>query len=219
MEWKAILFDLDNTLLDRTSSFAGFTRDFIRIFLPHSTDDSKVLGTIIEMDQDGYKAKRELFAELLEVLPWKDKPELDELMSFYQREYVNNAVLMPRALHVLNHTKPKYKLGLITNGKTSIQYGKIDKLELRPLFDSIIVSEEAGVKKPSPDIFQMAVKQLGVRAEECLFIGDHPVNDIEGAALTGMNTIWMKVNQPWPDHLHVIPLHTIHKLEELLDIL
>lgn len=57
------------------------------------------------------------------------------------------------------------------------------------------------------------------KPEECIYIGDHPVNDIEGATRVGMQTIWMKVNQPWRDGLQATPLHTIENLGELLELL
>lgn len=65
----------------------------------------------------------------------------------------------------------------------------------------------------------MALNKLKLRPEECIYIGDHPVNDIEGAAKAGMETIWIKVNQPWREGLQAKPLYSIDKLNELLGIL
>ena len=45
----------------------------------------------------------------------------------------------------------------------------------------------------------MALERLQLSAEECVYIGDHPVNDIEGASKVGMKTIWIKANQPWKE--------------------
>lgn len=140
-------------------------------------------------------------------------------MDFYKTEYVKSAVLMNRAREVITHTRMKYKTGLITNGKNSIQYGKIDQLVIRNEFDLIIVSEEAGIKKPDPRIFEMALDKLLLKPEECIYIGDHPVNDIEGAAKIGMKTIWIKVNQPWNDRILAKPLYSIDHISELLELL
>jgi len=160
-----------------------------------------------------------LFSELLEELPWQVKPQLKELLDYYSTEYVKSAVLMEHAKEVVQYARKKYKTGLITNGKTSIQYGKIDRLGLRHDFDLIIVSEEAGCKKPDPEIFEMALEKLGLRAEQCVYIGDHPVNDIEGASRIGMKTIWMKANQPWKDGLTATPLYSIDRLSSLLELI
>jgi putative hydrolase of the HAD superfamily len=55
----------------------------------------------------------------------------------------------------------------------------------------------------------LALRKLELSPEQCIYIGDHPVNDIEGAAKIGMKTIWMKVNQPWKEGLTAKPLHCI----------
>lgn len=65
----------------------------------------------------------------------------------------------------------------------------------------------------------MAIERLGLRAEQCLYIGDHPINDIEGAAKAGMDTIWLEVNQPWKDEITIRPKHKIKHLSELVGIL
>ncbi|WP_371822902.1 HAD family hydrolase [Cohnella sp. LGH] len=178
-----------------------------------------IYETIIERDQDGYKDKNELFAELIDLLPWQARPRLEELMSFYGAEYVGNAIPMNRAREVVLELKKRYKTGLITNGKTAIQYGKIDRLGIRDDFDLILVSEEAGIKKPDPRIFELALERLRLQPEECVYVGDHPVNDMEGASQIGIGGIWMKVNQPWREELSARPLHTIRQLEELLTLL
>ncbi|MFD2332899.1 HAD family hydrolase [Cohnella sp. GCM10020058] len=216
---QAVLFDLDNTLLDRTRTFQNFTSSFVDTYFTHAQHKESIATRIIDLDQDGYKDKHLLFAELLEELPWLTKPELNELMDYYNVHYVKNALLMEHAAEIMSYVRQKYKLGLITNGRTTIQYGKIDRLEIRNLFDFILVSEEAGVKKPDNQIFKMASDKLGISPEQCLYIGDHPKNDIEGAGLAGMKTIWFEVNQPWREEITIIPEHRIKHLRELEAIL
>jgi putative hydrolase of the HAD superfamily len=216
---KAVIFDLDNTILNRTSTFRSFIQSFLQAYFSHLESHDTLLERIIVLDQDGYKDKSELFTELLLELPWSDKPELSDLLAFYSTEYVKSAILMDQALEVITHVRSKYRIGLITNGRTSIQYGKIDQLGIREVFDFITVSEEAGVKKPDPRIFALALDKLEVKPEECIYIGDHPVNDIEGPASIGMETIWIKVNQPWKEGLKAKPLYTIDTLSTLLNLL
>jgi putative hydrolase of the HAD superfamily len=217
---NAIIFDLDNTILDRTLTFKNFTSSFLGTYFGHLDNTQEIHERIIYLDQDGYKDKQILFSELLGELPWRVKPAVSELLDYYSREYVNNAVLMDQAREVIQHIRKKnYKTGLITNGKTLIQYGKIDQIGLRNDFDLIIVSEEAGFKKPDPRIFEMALRKLDLKPDECIYIGDHPSNDIEGAANIGMQTIWMKVNQPWKDDIKVKPLYTIERLSALFELI
>ena len=140
-------------------------------------------------------------------------------MDYYKVNYVKNAILMDQAKEVLAYLRTKYRTGLITNGRTEIQYGKIDQINLRGDFDIILVSEEAGVKKPDAAIFRMALDALGLPPEQCVYVGDHPVNDVAGAADVGMKTIWLQSNQPWRDELHVKPDHVIRSLHQILEIL
>lgn len=216
---KAIIFDLDNTILNRTRTFEGFTQTLLKTYFGHLETTDNISQRIIELDQDGYKDKTLLFNELLQELPWSVYPPHAELMEFYGKEYVRSAVLMEEAREVVQQLRSKYRTGLITNGKTDIQYGKIDQLGIRDDFDLIIVSEEAGVKKPDPQIFRLALNHFGLSPEQCIYIGDHPTNDVEGAANVGMNTIWMKVNQAWQDSITARPLHSITHLRELLPLL
>jgi putative hydrolase of the HAD superfamily len=220
---KAVLFDLDNTLLDRTATFRIFTEKLLDRYCLHSTTEEReaLIEYIRIADQDGYKNKPELFAELAASaeMSWTGRPDAGELLEFYNLHYVNSAQLMESALEVLAHCRPRYKLGLITNGRTSIQYGKIDLLALRGSFDYIAVSEEVGVKKPDRRIYELALDRLGVAPKEAVYIGDHPVNDIGGARAAGMHAVWLRRNQPWPDSLSVMPAAAVNSLRELLEIL
>jgi putative hydrolase of the HAD superfamily len=218
-EIQAVIFDLDNTIIDRTSSFQSFAASMLEHYFNHEADHSQMLNLVMELDQDGYKDKRELFDELLVSLPWLNKPKQAELMRYYHEHYAKNAVLMENARAVIGYIRDKYKTAVITNGRNAIQYGKLDHLELRAAFDFIIVSEEAGYKKPDLRIFEAACTGLKLYPHQCLYVGDHPVNDIEGAWRAGMSTIWVKVNQPWREELEAKPLHTINRFDELRHIL
>ncbi|WP_317890793.1 HAD family hydrolase [Paenibacillus arenilitoris] len=216
---KAIIFDLDNTLLDRTNTFKAFAEGFVARYFCHSNSQDEIVRLIIELDEDGYKDRRILFRELLERLPWLDKPEHDELMGSYSTAYITKSVLMEQALNVIRRARAKYKTALITNGRNEIQYGKIDRLGIRDEFDFILVSEEAGCKKPDRRIFETALNKLRLRPEQCIYVGDHPVNDIEGALNAGMGAIWIRANQPWPDGLTARPLYAFDRISEMMDLL
>jgi putative hydrolase of the HAD superfamily len=219
---EAILFDLDNTLLDRTRTFRKFTERFVDQFFKNQSESKRheIIDFIILLDNDGYKNKTEMFMELLDKLIWEEKPEINELIKFYNTHYVECAELMETAIELLEHCRENgMKIGLITNGKNHIQYGKIEKLQIRKYFDVIVVSEEAGVKKPDERIFQQALLQLNVEPKKSIFIGDHPINDILGASKAGLQTIWMKRNQPWDEKVEPLPLKTIENLNELIQYL
>ncbi|MNC37312.1 Pyrimidine 5'-nucleotidase YjjG [compost metagenome] len=175
---------------------------------------------IIVRDADGYRDKDGFFAELSDVLPWKKKVTAAEIRAYYDQTYITHGAPMRHALEILGYCRERgYTLGLVTNGKKDIQYGKIDLLQLRSYFKAIVISGEAGISKPDPEIYRLALMRLGAAAEETLFIGDHPVNDIWGAVQAGMETIWLKRNHPWDEKLDAHPWKTIHELDELKSIL
>ncbi|SDW23810.1 HAD family hydrolase [Paenibacillus sp. CF384] len=216
---KAVIFDLDNTILDRTRMFSDFTHSFLGHYFNHLESTKPVYDRMMELDLDGYKDRNVLFAELIAELPWREKLTHADLADYYKREFIKHAILMDQATDVLSHIRKNYRSGLITNGRNAVQYGKLDQLGIRDAFEFILVSEEAGVKKPDVRIFQMAINKLQVPAEECIYVGDHPINDIEGASMAGMRTIWIRGKHSWKDDLKAKPLHTIDQLSELIELL
>lgn len=83
-------------------------------------------------------------------------------------------------------------LGLITNGYGQFQMDNIIALGIDKYFDVILVSEWEGFKKPDPRIFNKSLEKLNVSADESIFMGDHPENDVIGAKKVGMKGIWKK---------------------------
>lgn len=221
-EVQALLFDLDNTLMDRDQTFRSFSRAFAQKFLSHLNEEqaARVVEDMIVRDADGYRDKDGFFAELSEVLPWEETVSAAEIREYYDETYIRHGAVMKHAVETLDYCRDRgYPLGLVTNGSRDIQYGKIDRLGLRGYFRTIVISGEVGIWKPDPAIYQLALERLGTPADKTLFIGDHPVNDIEGAARAGMRTIWLQRNHPWEDSLKARPIATIRELDELQRIL
>ncbi|GIN58164.1 HAD family hydrolase [Lederbergia ruris] len=83
-------------------------------------------------------------------------------------------------------------LGMITNGKGAFQMKNIQALKIERYFSSILISETEGMSKPNPKLFRKSAFELGVPVGECIYVGDHPSNDIKGAQAIGMKTIWKR---------------------------
>ncbi|MFJ7556822.1 HAD family hydrolase [Bacillus thuringiensis] len=66
-----------------------------------------------------------------------------------------------------------------------------------------IQKESVGYEKPNPYIFNLILEKLGVEATDCLYVGDHVINDIKGAKELGFKTIWMSHNRVWEDETYV----------------
>ncbi|WP_349774391.1 HAD family hydrolase [Oceanobacillus luteolus] len=93
----------------------------------------------------------------------------------------------------------------------TFQMNNIKALGIEDYFETILISEWVGMKKPEPIIFQQALKELDVLPSESIFVGDHPLNDIIAANMVGMKTVWKKDNQ-WKN---VKADYTIEDLQEI----
>lgn len=104
-----------------------------------------------------------------------------------QAEIEQNAAVDQKLVELIRSLKKTYKIGLLSNaGKEEIDCIYQDKIN--GLFDSITVSYEVGCVKPSPEIFLICMKQLGVAPEECLFVDDSTTN-IAAAAKLNIGTL------------------------------
>ena len=90
-----------------------------------------------------------------------------------------------------------YSVGLITNGKSELQRKKLSMLNLENSFDEIIVSGEYGKNKPDLSIFHEMSRRLNIPESELIYVGDHPVHDIDAASKAGYITAWVKSNGTW----------------------
>jgi putative hydrolase of the HAD superfamily len=218
---QAILFDLDNTLTDRRHSIANYTRQFAGDFAGQlgaiALDD---LEQIMQAgDGGGYRPKTELFAELAALLPWRSAPTVADLGEHWYA--LSPMCMQPRAgLHeVLAEFKRRgIRLGIITNGQTEVQTATIRALCIGDLMATIVVSEAAGVRKPAPEIFQLALDELNADASATWFVGDHPLNDVIGPSAAGLTGIWLNAGDEWPS-THPKPKFEIYTLPELIGLI
>jgi putative hydrolase of the HAD superfamily len=92
------------------------------------------------------------------------------------------------------------RLAVITNGDGEQQRAKLAALGLDGRFGAVIISGDAGFAKPDPRIFRLAAEALGVPAERCLFVGDNRPGDAVGAQAAGMVGVWLNRRaEPAPD--------------------
>ncbi|GIP32778.1 HAD family hydrolase [Paenibacillus sp. J2TS4] len=216
----AVLFDLDNTLVNRKLAFREYSERLMDRYLIVSSPEEResILDYIREADRDGYRRKAELYNELLEQFNWKKETSLDELLDFWSSEFYKCTILMEGALEVIHHLKEKQiKLGIITNGAVYSQHAKIDQVGLRKYFDTIVVSDEVKLKKPDPQIFELALERLNVEAEHSFYIGDHSINDVAGAEDAGLTAIWFEGFREWEVDARK-PQYRIGHLKELIDV-
>ena len=111
----------------------------------------------------------------------------------------------------------KYPLTIVTNGFIEVQYEKFDKSGLRDCFTHIVLSEEVGCQKPSPHIFEEALRMNSLSADDVLMIGDSWTSDIQGAINAGIDQLWIrKTNEPLPEGQSAT--YIVSSLEEVMTI-
>lgn len=198
--FKAVLFDLDGTLLNRDKSIELFiNQQYERLFelLSHISKE-QYISRFIELDNNGYIWKDEVYQQLIDEFNISSVT-CEVLLQDYLKEFKNHCVGFPHIHEMLEELKNnKIALGMITNGFGQFQMENIKALNIDQYFDVILVSEWEGMKKPNPQIFINALEKLNVEPSESVFIGDHPENDVKAAQNVGMKGIWKRDNQ-WTD--------------------
>lgn len=215
---KTVIFDLDGTLLNRDESvelFINAQYDRLNKVVGHISRE-KYVTRFIELDSRGYVWKDKVYQQLVDEFVITDIT-WEELLQDYICEMKNNCVPFPNLIGMLNELKRRnLRLGIITNGKGQFQMDNIKALGIEKFFDTILVSEWEGIKKPNPEIFKRALKQLNVSPNQSIYVGDHAVNDVKAAQNVGMIGIWKKDIQ-WSKVEADFIIHDLAELPVVLD--
>ncbi len=194
LDVKAIFFDFDDTLQSRKGAYRLYCESFLSKYFPNISEEERLIK-LDEMEEHvdgGYKDREVYFPEMIELWQWEDHPPLQELYDSFNFDFGKHIVMLDGAIDVLKEIKKRgYILGCVTNGVSSLQNIKLDTAGIRDMFDVVVVSGDIGIYKPDRRIFDEAVRRAGVKNEEALFVGDHPVNDIQGALGADMKAVRM----------------------------
>ena len=147
-----------------------------------------------------YKKLREVtnavwVSEALNALGYETNTEdlrIKAALNVFFQDYVDTLELRPYSKSLIRKITEKCKLGLVSNFTYSpVIYASLRKLGINQFFNAVVVSEDSGWRKPHKRIFQTALQRLYVTAEETVYIGDSPLEDIEGAKTAGMKTVFV----------------------------
>lgn len=204
---KAVLFDFDETLQDRTLAFDHYACAFLQEFFPGITaeDLKKKKQDMIDTGNGGYVNRVEWFSHLIDMWGWKNSPSAEVLARHYDENFGFFNVIFDDAVPLLKELiKRGIKTGVITNGPSVLQHTKMNNSGLLPYMDILVVSGDFEFAKPQPEIFKYTADKLSVKTDECIYVGDHPVNDIKGALSAGMHALrmnwgWFKDKDLRPD--------------------
>jgi len=217
---RAVLFDLDDTLTDRSRSIERLAGRFLDRFGMDlaGCELHEVIRAIHGGDRGGYAPREELGAHLQSSLPWRQAPGVERLVDFWRDNFPQCNVERSGVTSTLQSLHRKgLKLGVISNGFTASQNTKLDVMGIRSLFSVVLISQEVGISKPDPRIFQMGLEKLGVLASEAIFVGDNPVVDVAGSRKVGIRSILLNCRGGQAPETGPCP-ETIASIDQLLDL-
>lgn len=210
---KAILFDLDNTLIDRQKAFKEMLYQTFSKYYNDANYVETLVCDMLSFDENGKVERIKAFEKLIDKYHLKEFTAL-ELNSNWSKESGNVVYLFDDVLATLKVLKKKYKLAIVTNGNYSSQKRKLDNVNLYDLLDYTLISDEIGIRKPDPKIFKYACEKLNLKENECLYVGDSYSRDVVGALNAGLKAVYVSRN----NQIHK-DVKTIYQIKELLDIL
>ncbi|WP_434662420.1 pyrimidine 5'-nucleotidase [Aeromonas sp. NJAU223] len=211
-----VLFDLDETLLDfpvtealeRTLQIYGVVPSPAKMAeyqgLNHRLWQQYNSG---EIDATHLQQTRfALFAEQVDVAPMA-------MNDTFLQQIIALSTPLDGVTETLAALQGRVRMGIITNGFSLPQRGRLDKLGWGDRFETLVISDEVKVTKPAPAIFQLALERMGrPDPARVLMVGDNPKTDIAGAAAQGLATCWYN---PARQDASCEPTHEIHHFAHL----
>jgi len=215
---KYIFFDLGWTLEDETAAQVDRASKAAAIVRRHGIQTS--VATILALQEEGAKSlESSVFVYALSCLGLAD----DQVRAVLRESRWDKTKLhlYPDAKSTLINLKEDHFVGLIANQSPGTKE-RLTRYGIHSYFDLISVSDEIGLEKPDPRIFELALDKAGCRAEDAWMIGDRLDNDIRPANQAGWNTIRVlhgyNICQVPRDALDQ-PDYTVANLSELVPIL
>jgi putative hydrolase of the HAD superfamily len=217
--YKAVLFDLDDTLLSREKAV---DKMFLLVLekcyekVPHSVKHA-MAQKFKECDREsfGYNDKTKVLESFFRAFPPKYKLPHHRIQDFWNINFPHCFSIDQNTIEIVNTIKMQAKVAIVTNGLTQRQKAKITNTKLNSYFDTILISDEVGFRKPDNRIFESALNRLHVQPEETLFVGDDLEKDIAGCQNVNMKGIWFNPHMIKND-TKIKPYAEIHSFDRLL---
>jgi putative hydrolase of the HAD superfamily len=230
---RAVLCDLDDTLFDHTHasrcaigelyrSVPGFSCWSADEFTSRHREMLETLHLEVLAGRLSIShARIERFKRLLTAANVAEPERVaQECARSYRRAYETSWQPLPGAEQLLSALKARgLRTAVVTNNLASEQRSKLASCGLAGHVDALVTSEEVGVQKPDPRIFQVALDRLGVTAEESVMVGDAWATDVEGARAAGVRPIWLNRFGGRSPDAAVREISRLEPVDELLEMI
>ena len=193
---KAVIIDLDNTLLDfmkmKEYAVKAAIAGMIEAGLDIDSDES--YETIIGIYEDEGWENQQVFNKFLnKTIGEVNNKYLAAGIVAYRRAREANLLLYPNVNHTLVELiKMSVKLAVVSDAPSREAWMRIYYLNLHHHFDVVLTFDDTNARKPSPIPFEMALSKLNIDPEEALMVGDWPERDVVGANKLGIRTIFAR---------------------------
>ena len=229
MKIKHIFFDLDRTLWDFETNSHNTLEELFSTFhlkekgIPNADKFIQIYKVRNEKLWELYRAgkisqidlRRERFQRTLAYFGIHDFALSEAIGEQYISICPKKNQLLPSAIEVLEYLSKKYKLHIITNGFHKVQHVKLKYANLTKYFDSIITSEQIGVMKPNPKIFEFALETANAKSSESVYVGDDLKVDIIGCQNCGIDGIYFNPNSEKHTEKVAFEISCLSQLKEI----
>jgi len=232
---QALLLDFDGTLVDWRGGLAAGIRVAAGQFAAaHGFDADDVAARTLAFEGEIFEANAEAWylggidAAHLYNTVWRrahdnygvDPSDVARLADVHWRaELAGLRAYDDAALLLAAARNAGIRTAVITNGPGDVQRGKLAAVGLADAFDAVLISAEVGSAKPNTRIFDVALAELGVAAEDAWHIGDTLAFDIAGARAAGVEAVWLNRDGITRDEAEALPHREIATLAELVPLL
>ncbi len=222
-EFKAVLFDLDNTLLDfwsfKQKAAKAAARAMVRKGLPER--EGRVYRRIFEVyDEYGVEYQKAFYQVIhpyrLEV-GQAERIQQAAIVA-YQKSKFNSLKPYPGVASTLGKLKKRAQIGIVTDAPRNKAWMRLVLSRLDRLFETVVTTDDTKVKKPHRAPFEAALRKLSVDAKDALFVGDNNDRDMLGAKKLGMKVCLAKYGEKFKRNEKVKLDYEIKDFRELLEI-
>jgi len=185
MSIRGVAFDLDYTLAVTTKDRDAILADAIATVDGPEISREEYLNA--HRQHLTTESRTPVFADILDETPSDVDPE--SMATAYREGITESLEPLEGVEELISGLRSRYRVGLLTNGSVLAQRSKIEHLGWEELFDTSLVTGELPAGKPNAAAFEALLEGLGTAASETVYIGDTPLDDIEGATESGLYAI------------------------------